>query len=109
MTTLPPEILRAPDALSGRYDARGAVATSAILLGKRRNAVRRAVPPIPRFLGAEFGALFDRFARAHPLRANRTALVDAIAFLGWLRRSGALPRELRFLSVKLRWRRMTRR
>jgi hypothetical protein len=97
------------DELPPGFDVRGSRATSAILLGKRRHAVRRAVAPIPRFLGAEFGALFDRFATAHPIRGNGTAIVDAIAFLGWLRRNGVLPRELRYLTFKLRWRRISRR
>jgi hypothetical protein len=92
-----------------RFDARGSQAMSRVLLGQRRNAVRRAVPPIPRQLGAEFGARFDEFARVKRLSRKQTAVSDAIAFLGWLRRNGALPTELRFLAVKLRWQRMLRR
>jgi hypothetical protein len=91
------------------FDERGSRAMSAILLGKRRNAVRRAVPRIPQRVGAEFVARFDEFARAKPLSKKQTPLGDAIAFLGWLRRNRALPAELRFLAMKLRWKRVVRR
>jgi hypothetical protein len=91
------------------FDAGGLRATSAILLGKRRHAVRRAVPRIPQLVGAEFVARFDEFARVKPLSKNQTPLGDAIAFLGWLRRKRALPSGLRFLELKLRWQRVMRR
>ena len=90
------------------FDARGTRATAAILLGKRRNAVRRAVPLIPRMLGVNFGARFDEFAKAKPLSVKQTPVGDAIAFLGWLRRKRVLPKELRYLSVRLRWKRILR-
>ncbi|MEO8334797.1 MAG: hypothetical protein ABI664_07485 [bacterium] len=82
---------------------------SAILLGRRRNAVRRCVWRITSSLGVEFRTRFDEFAREKPLERHTTALSDAIAFLGWLRRNRILPTDLRFLAVKLRWRQLTRR
>jgi hypothetical protein len=85
------------------FDVRGTAATSAVLLGKRRHAVRRAVPRIPRVLGLEFAVRFDEFARATPLSAKQSPLGDAVAFLGWLKRNALLPRELRRLRIRLRW------
>ncbi len=101
--------LVAGEKLPRGFDERGSRATSAVLLGKRRNALRRAVPRIPQMLGVNFGARFDDFARGKPLSAKQTALGDAIAFLGWMRRNRVLPVELRFLAVELRWRRVLRR
>lgn len=100
MTGVPPAVSSALDALAvGRE-------TSAVLLSKRRHAVRRAVPRIPRVLGVEFVWRFDEFARVMPLSANQTPLGDAVAFLGWLRKNALLPRELRRLGIRLRWRRV---
>ena len=94
--------------LPSGFDVRGARALSAALLTKRRKAVSHAVPAIPRSLGAMFADSFDRYAAENPLPTSGDSVVDAIAFLRWLRRSDDLPRELRWLAGRLQWRRLVR-
>ena len=100
-------LVRGDDAGQGFDDTR-LRAMSELLRGKRRNAVARSCPAVPRALGDQFTSRFDEFARTVPLPTGGDALSDAGRFLGWLRRRAPLPRELCVLCRSLRLRRAVR-
>ena len=83
------------------FDATRLHAMSVLLRGKRRRAVARRYPTIVRALGERFAASFDEYAVAAALRSSHGPIDDAARFLEWLRARGQLPRELRFLALRL--------
>lgn len=83
-------------------------ALSEMIRGKRRKAVARSCPALPRALGDGFASTFDEYARVMHLPTGAGAIDDAGRFLGWLSHRGLLPRDLRFLALRLRLRRLLR-
>jgi hypothetical protein len=83
-------------------------ALSEMLRGKRRKAVARSCPELPRALGEGFASTFDEYGRVTHSPTGAGAIDDASRFLGWLSHRGLLPRELRFLALTLRLRRLLR-
>jgi hypothetical protein len=92
----------------GRIDAGRLEALSVVLRGKRRKGVATTCPGIRRALGVTFAGRFDEYARATPLAERAESIDDARGFLRWLQDRGQRPRELRWLGLELRLRRVVR-
>jgi hypothetical protein len=84
-------------------------ATARSLLTKRRQALLRVWPALPKLLGERFVEQFEQYARTRPLPSCGSPLGDGRAFLQWLesqsRSSDALRLEamqfdLRFVSSR---------
>ena len=89
------------------FDAARLTATAAILLDKRRRAIAKRFPILVRLLGDSFASRFDDYARA--TRTAGGTDDDALQFMAALRMSGALPRGLLALRLRLRLRQLVRR
>jgi hypothetical protein len=89
------------------FDASRLTATAVILVDKRRRAIAKRFPILPRLLGESFASRFDDYARA--TAAAATTDEDALQFMTVLGTAGVMPRGLRSLRMRLRLRMFMRR
>ena len=89
------------------FDASRLTATATILVDKRRRAIAKRFPILPRLLGESFASRFDDYVRSAPTAGSTEE--DASQFMTALAKSGVMPRGLRSLRMRLRLRLLMRR
>jgi hypothetical protein len=95
------------ESLAG-FEPQRVKALARILVAKRLKAAARACPPIDSALGQSLPGLFGRYASEMPATSGASPTDDARRFLEWLARHRILPRELRWIPLRLRVKRVVR-
>jgi hypothetical protein len=94
--------------VAGEFDEARMHALARIIVVKRRRLVDSACPALRRTLHTAFAALFDAYAAECPSQSGDTPHDDALRFTQWLARGRALPPTLRWLRLRLGFRRVVR-